>query len=108
MEGASPSDSSLCLRSSPEGNGMYQCFPSTSSMCSQSGSTTCSRTGTLYQPVGPCYDEFGPVKCTKKVQKGRCYKKKKPTKPKSKMIRKCALSCGFCDLRTPTPSTIVG
>jgi len=87
---------------------MYQCFPANGQSCSEPGYTLCSRTGTVHTPVGPCYDEMGPIRCGKKVQKGRCYKKQNPTKARAKMVRKCSFSCNFCDQRTPSTSTVVG
>lgn len=44
---------------------------------------------------GECRDAWGP-RCEKKARKKACFKKKKPTVARKKMITKCAKSCGFC------------
>jgi len=98
------------MRGFPEGNGLYQCFPTDyNGACINPGVTLCETTQTVYTPVPVnCYDTIGPRRCGKKVMKGKCYKKKKPTVPRNKMTRKCAFSCAFCHLRTPTSSTVTG
>ena len=58
--------------------------------------------------MGQCYDKWGPMRCGKKFAKGKCYKRKKPTKPKGKMLRRCAFTYNFCHLREPDSILITG
>ena len=108
VNGASASDPTACVRINDEGydrhDGKRHCYPYHDGRCPADDMLPCIGGSQHYssypdveRPPVDCFDGWGHLRCGKKFSKNKCFRRN--GKPKSKMIKQCALTCGFCSMR---------